>query len=345
MNKGIFLLLIGVWLGLPVLGNRMDLNAYNGLLTAAPSDEITCNEQSIVDHKHTQKDLSPPIFVDLVFNQGAPGCFVIDRTCTGESCRVVGRASNVSCGLPLTYRFEEHTEDSSIFYYEAFWIEITQLVESAGNPMMIRVQPEYTPMGGGVWNYHVSLFYSSGILQPVGYDGISVLRSDSSLISHIFFDAYNERLTVNTLVSGYELKIFNSCEFITNDCGGSDDEVDPHPNPDNSSGFALSSHTNGHTAHETIQGRSSKTTTTSPLSNNWKIINPIGEEITILFEHPLKNDSHLSIYRIDGQLLEQSSLLAGQSSHTMPASYLLPGVYLVKLDTALGVEIKMVVKY
>lgn len=336
MKKSVFLFLMAMLLGGSIWGHGAD------------SVQGSCEQESSVC----------PLVIDLVYNRPTD-CREPIMACE-ESCELEGPVENVSCVMPLE-------EDGSaigsevLVVYRPFWIEIKRSYDNTVTPLNLWVQATERLDDCPGWEirivYQQPIWVLSAEEGPVGTGegnmllGISL--EEGNLISMLSFRPDLGIINVMLLSSRYTLTIKENCRAVSwRDCyltspgaplisGGGD--------------YGLSGQiTETFEAQETVQPTHSTLqppfvttpSATDKLSASaWRVINPVKNEVTIFVEHPLKNDSHLSVYSMDGRLIDRHVLPAGQSSYTLPASHWVSGVYLLRLDTDSGMDTRKIIKY
>ncbi|MCB0621373.1 MAG: T9SS type A sorting domain-containing protein, partial [Saprospiraceae bacterium] len=71
--------------------------------------------------------------------------------------------------------------------------------------------------------------------------------------------------------------------------------------------------------------------------------NPAGERVRLLFSQPLSGEVDVSLFAVDGRLLQQFQLEAGQSQREITLDEYPGGVYLLQLSTPSAVATQRIV--
>lgn len=335
MKKSVFSFLMAMLLGGSIWGHGAD------------SVQGSCEQELSVC----------PLVIDLVYNRPTD-CREPIMACE-ESCALQGPVENVSCVMPLEEDGSNPASDDFIAY-KPFWIEIKRTNDALLAPLNLWVQPVEILGDCPEWEIRILYQQPSWILSaeegPVGTGtgnlllGISL--EEGNLISMLSFQPDLGIINVLFLSIRYSFKIKENCRIVSwRNCYIDYADTTSFPNED----YSLSGQiTETFEAQETVQPTHSTLQppfVTTPSATNklsasaWRVINPVKNEVTIFVEHPLKNDSHLSIYSMDGRLIDRHVLPAGQSSYTLPASHWISGVYLLRLDTDSGVDTRKIIKY
>ncbi len=268
-----------------------------------------------------------PLVFDLVLGKDEDGSFSRPNT----SCPVICSFASENPEATL------FNCQNSNFNTEPFFIQATSSDPSLGSIFLyvyyvakepgpgydIYIDEKYAEVND--WRLYTSRAFENR--------DVLFLEPNSGLLPPVRIEFFEVSLKI-LLPEGYQITIYE-------DCG---------PPPGVVSGLSRQQNNSPIDEAQTIYGTTSADATEAvglATKNHgaFRVVNPVKDELVLNFEKPTGQAAVLELFSMNGAIAAREQLPEGINSFRLPASYLAPGTYLLRVYQEAGIETRLIIKH